>query len=105
MIEKISHEATNYDCAGQSERQLGCQRGLPGIPDDLLRAGRRRIGLVWLLVHEVPSIAFLFLKQEFARPVRRFHHRLDQCHAQLPLLQLEDAVDRAAGRSGHRIFQ
>src|SRR6266849_7003630 len=47
----------------------------------------------------------LFVEQQFAGAVRGLHFRLDERDAQLPFFQLEDAVDRAARRSGHRVFQ
>src|SRR5229473_6636222 len=47
----------------------------------------------------------LFVEQQFAGAMRGLHHRFDQRDAQLPFFQLEDAVDGAARRSGHRVFQ
>src|SRR5207237_181734 len=45
------------------------------------------------------------LEHQLPRPLRGLHHGLDQRHAELPLLQLEDPVDGAARRRGDGILE
>src|SRR2546430_10671821 len=45
------------------------------------------------------------LEHQLLRPLRGLHHGLDQRHAELPLLQLEDPVDGAARRRGDGILE
>src|SRR5207249_4714700 len=45
------------------------------------------------------------LEHQLLRPLGRLHDGLDQRHAELPLLQLQDAVDGAARRCGDRVLE
>jgi hypothetical protein len=46
-----------------------------------------------------------FLEKQFAGALRGFHYSFDQRYAQLAFFEFEDAVDGAAGRRGHGVFQ
>src|SRR3989442_473662 len=89
--------------AGRSA-PAGLHRGLPRL---------RLAARVHRRVREVPRVRLLgvrlnrrlLLEHQLLRPLGRLHDGLDQGHAQLPLLQLEDAVDGAARRRGDGILE
>src|SRR5437763_15630411 len=49
--------------------------------------------------------ARLFFKQQLASAARGFHDRLDERDAEFAFFEFENAVDRAAGWSSHRVFE
>ena len=46
-----------------------------------------------------------FFEKQFASTAGGLHHGLDQRHAELPFLELEDAVNGAASRRSYGVFQ
>ena len=83
----------NRAAASEADVVLLCVK--PQSVTGALETIRAELGPGKLLI----SVAAAVLTDEqLAGPLGGFHYRLDQRHPQLPLFQLEDAVDGAPGR-------